>query len=196
MSLNFVLILVGVLGLGAAMWVQVRAFGDDPIIFARKRKRAGVGLASLLLLLGIVRYVDAGTPGLRLFAAREDGSWGGVAIDGRPVSSKDYIIRVEDRRVAAGRDGCNSWGFENDPSDAAGERRIVSTLVGCPEDDPVRNAYWALATAPQVVPTVRPDRTMRLTARGHQAIFRRCEWVREPLPRETSGSGPEVCAIK
>lgn len=196
MSLNLVLLLVGVLGLGAAMWVQVRAFGDDPAIFARKRKRAGVGLVFLLLLLGIVQYIDAGTPGLQMFDAKEDGSWGAVAIDGRPVSSKDYMIRIEDRRVAAGRDGCNSWGFEDEPFNAAGERMIVSTLVGCPEDDPVRNAYWALATAPQIPLTLRLDGTMRLAAREHRAFFRRCEWVREPLPPETSGSGPEVCVIK
>lgn len=192
MSLTLPLILIALLAFGAALWSQVRAFDDDQAAFQRRRRRTGIGLGVLLLTLGLGHALATGTLRPRLFAPEEDGGWGALRIDGRPVSSRDYTIFIRDGRVEAGRDGCNSWGYTDDPPGPYGERMIISTLVACPEDDPVRLGYYAVARS-GAKPELRPDGTLRLAAPGHEAFFRRCKWVEEPLPPGTSGSGPEIC---
>ena len=184
-----VIILVSLSGLGLAVWWQLQGVGEHPVAFARRRRQAGLGLLLLMLILGAGSYISVNGMPKRLFAAEEDGSWGAVLIDGRPVSAEDYRIVVEDRQVVGGRDGCNDWGFTDDPPGPDGSRMIISTLVACPED-PVREAYWAVR-ARGVVPELRPDGSLRLAGWGHVAIFRRCKWERSKAGNR--GSGREVC---
>jgi hypothetical protein len=195
-SLNLFLILVALLGLVAALWVQVRAMGADPAAFARSRRRAGMGLAALLLLIALVHFVNSGIPARWLSATQVDGSWGAVAIDGRRVRPEAYSISIASGAVSGGHDDCNSWSFSDEPPRADGERMIFTTLVACPEDDPIRRAYWALATAPGVTPELRPDGKLRIAARGHEGIFRRCRWERRREPGGASGSGSRFCVME
>lgn len=196
MDLTLLLILAAFFSLGVALWLQIRPLGEDADTFARRRRRTGIALALTLLALGVVHAVATGTLRPRLFAPKEDGSWAAVTIDGRPIASDAYNIGIRDRQVAGGRDDCNDWGYDDDPPNAAGERMINSTLVGCPEDDPVRQAYWTLVIAPDAIVELRADGMLRLAARGHEAIFRRCTWTEEPFPAGTSGSGRRLCITR
>lgn len=130
-----------------------------------------------LMLAGIIDPRGQWRPWDGLLTADEDGSWAALSIDGRPVDPQQYRIAIADGEVSGGRDGCNSWGYSDEAPDANGERTIVTTLVGCPEDDPVRQAYWRLASASRIA--LLPDGRLRLSADGHEAIFRRCEWKTE-----------------
>ena len=188
MSLDLALLLVGLTGLGIAVWSQVRALDAGEAEFRRRRKRSGIALGGLVLLLGAGVFVSSGVPADWLLAEKEDGGWGGVSIDGRPVSAADYRISVKRGRITGGRDGCNDWHYTDDPPAPDGGRMIFSTLVACPEDDPLRRAYYRLRA--EGVPQLRPDGSLRLAAGGHEALFRRCRWLREP------GSGMRVCALE
>lgn len=195
MTLSLLLAAVAVLGLFGAMWVQVRAMRGDAAAFRRARRRSGLALLGLLLGIGLVHALATGTLRPRLFVPEEDGSWSIVSVDGRPVPGGAYTIGITDGKVSGGRDDCNYWGF-SEPADASGERMIETTLAGCPEDDPVRKAYWALATAPAVRIELRPGGWLRIAARGHEAMLRRCEWMEAPLPEGTSGTGPQACVVR
>lgn len=144
--------------------------------------------AFLLGLFGMFQSSRAVQRWLDLFGPEEDGSWAALSIDGRPVSGEDYQLSVDGRKVAGGRDGCNDWHFTGEP-DAKGERMIFSTLQACPEDDPIRLAYNRLAWDQRARLTVRPDGTLRISARGHEALFRRCYWEVEKTPT----SARDVC---
>jgi hypothetical protein len=122
-----------------------------------------------------------------------DGPWNAVTIDGQAVPPREWRIGVEGGKVSGGRDGCNDWGY-GEPEVKGGARTIVSTLVGCPEGDPVRKAYWAMAMAPEARLELLADGTLRIAARGHEAVLRRCRWVSEPLPPGVQGRGRRVCA--
>jgi heat shock protein HslJ len=127
-------------------------------------------------------------------AARDiDGAWLAVAIDGRPVAAGAWRFGISDGKVSGGRDGCNDWGY-GEPETKGGPRTIHSTLVGCPEDDPVRKAYWAIASAPEATLDQRDDGVMRIAARGHEALLRRCRWISEPMPPGVEGRGRRTCA--
>jgi hypothetical protein len=180
-----VVMLVSLLGLGLAIWWQLQGVGEDPAAFARRRKQAGFGLLLLMLMLGAGSYIAINGVPDRIFAAEEDGGWGAVTIDGRPVSAEDYRIAVRGREVVGGRDGCNGWGYTDDPPGPDGSRMIVSTLVECP-DDPVRRAYWTLRSR-GIALELRPDGSLRVAGQGHEAIFHRCR------PSGNSGSGRERC---
>ena len=178
-------ILVSLLGLGLAVWWQLQGVGENRAAFARRRQQAGFGLLLLMLVLGAGAYIGIyGVPD-RIFAAEEDGGWGAVIIDGRPVSAEDYRIAVKGGEVVGGYDGCNSWGYTDDPLGPDGSRMIVSTLVECP-DDRVRRAYWTLRSRGTAL-ELRPDGSLRLAGRGHEAIFQRCRSI------GNSGSGRERC---
>lgn len=193
MSLTAVSVLIALTGFFAALAVQLRSFTDDQVAFARRRKRAALSFGALLFILGFIHAYAIGLVRIG-FGPEEDGSWGAISIDGRPVSSRDYTVFIRDGRVEAGRDGCNSWGYTDDPPGPNGERMILSTLVACYDDDPARKGYYAVARS-KAVTELRGD-LLRLSARGHEAIFRRCTWVEEPLPTGTSGSGSEICVAK
>lgn len=122
-----------------------------------------------------------------------DGPWTVVTIDGRAVAPREWRIGITRGTVSGGRDGCNDWGFD-EPETNGGARTIVSTLVGCRKEDPVRRAYWAMAMAKDVWLEPREDGTLRLAAGGHQAILRRCRWVTEPLPQGVTGRGRRTCS--
>ncbi|HEY0114044.1 MAG TPA: hypothetical protein VGB59_12975 [Allosphingosinicella sp.] len=203
MSLTKILLLIGFAGLVAALWVQARGFGLPQADYRRRQKKVALALAALLFALGaaaaahesgVVRVKD-GHLAVRLTAPEVDGAWAAVSIDGRPVPWREWRIGVTDGKVSGGRDGCNDWDFD-EPEVEGGERTIVSTLVGCPEEDPVRKAYWALATAPDPSLQLRGDGTLRIAGRGHEAVLRRCRWITEPLPPGTSGTGNRVCALQ
>lgn len=122
-----------------------------------------------------------------------DGPWLAVAIDGRPVAAGEWRFGISDGKVSGGRDGCNDWGF-GEPETKGGPRTIHSTLVGCPEDDPVRKAYWAMASAPEATLEQREDGALRIAARGHEALLRRCRWISQPMPPGVQGRGRRTCA--
>jgi len=153
-----------------------------------------VALGALLLGLGAILTAHESRLVQRLTAPPEDGAWAAVSLDGRPVPAGEYRLSISGGRVGGGRDGCNDWSFEA-PDETTGERRIFTTLVGCDENDPLRRAYGVLAFAEGPVLQLRPDGSLRIAARGHEGLFRRCRWVEAPLPPGTSGSGPPRCAI-
>ncbi|HEX8666785.1 MAG TPA: hypothetical protein VF727_00255 [Allosphingosinicella sp.] len=194
MSLTLLLLIIAVAGLAAALWVQARGFGLDAAAYRRRQRWAAGGLFGLLLGMGAVVWAHESRVVARLTAPAVDGMWGAVAIDGRRVDAREWRIGVRQGRVSGGRDGCNDWGYD-EREDKPGERLIVSTLVGCPEDDPVRRAYWALASAHGPTLTEAEDGTLRIAARGHEGIFRRCRMIQEPPPPETSGRMPPVCRV-
>lgn len=194
MSLTPVLILVAFAGLGAASWALAQGFGLEWAAYRRRQSRVALSLLALLIGLGLVHAAHEGRIVQRLTAPEVDGAWAAVSIDGRPVSWREWRISVARGKVAGGRDGCNDWGFD-EPEVEGGERTIITTLVGCAEDDPVRKAYWALTLADPASLELRTDGKLRIVAAGHEALLRRCRWVSEPLPPGTSGTGPRVCAI-
>lgn len=195
MSLTPILLLIAFAGLAAALWVLLRGFGLDQTAYRRRQARIALALLALLLALGMVQAGNDFRIVQRLTAPEVDGAWAAVSIDGRPVSWREWRISVTGGKVAGGRDGCNDWGFD-EPEVEGGERMIVTTLVGCPEDDPVRKAYWTVAIERNVPPELLGDGSLRLAAGGHQAIFRRCRWTEVPLPPGTSGTNPRICALQ
>jgi hypothetical protein len=159
--------------------------------FARRRRRAALGLAVLMVLLGLVHGLSSGWLQQRLFPPKEDGSWGAVSIDGQLVSPREYYLGIRKRKVTGGRDGCNFWSFEEASGQADGERGINTTLVGC-EESAASRGYWAVASAPSVRMRLRPDGVLEMAALGHHALLRRCSWAKDP---NNAGSG-KVCVVK
>jgi hypothetical protein len=195
MSLTPILLLIAFAGLAAALWVQLRGFGLDRAAYRRRQAGTGMALLGLLLGLGLVQAGHDSRIVQRLTAPEVDGAWAALSIDGRPAQWREWRISVSGGKVAGGRDGCNDWGFD-EPEVEGGERTITTTLVGCPEDDPVRKAYWILALDRSISPQLRSDGRLRLAAGGHEAIFRRCRWTEEPLPPGTSATRPRACVPK
>lgn len=195
MSMTVALLIVAFGGLGAALWALVRGFGLDPAAYRRRQSKVGLSLLGLLIGLGLVQAAHDGRIVERLTAPEVDGIWAAVSIDGRPVPWREWRFSVTRGKIAGGRDGCNDWGFD-EPEVEGGERMIVTTLVECPEEDPVRKAYWALTAADPVAMELAKDATMRLAGGGHEAILRRCRWMNEKLPPGTSGTGPRVCSVE
>jgi heat shock protein HslJ len=194
MSFTLALLLVALGGLGVAIWAQIQGFGLDRAAYRRRQSKAGLSLLGLLIGLGLLEVAHEGRIIQRLTAPEVDGAWAVLSIDGRPVPWREWRISVARGKVAGGRDGCNDWGFDK-PEVEGGERTITTTLVGCPEEDPMRKAYWALALADPVSLQLGKDGILRLAGRGHEAVLRRCRWVNEPLPPGTSGTEPRVCAV-
>ncbi|HEX8365442.1 MAG TPA: hypothetical protein VF603_09185 [Allosphingosinicella sp.] len=192
MGFTSVLVLIALAGFAAALWTMARGLRRGDAAYRRAQKRAGFGLAALLAALGLVQVGQTERVVQRLTAPEVDGSWNAAAIDGRPVAAGAWRISVERARVSGGRDDCNDWGYQQ-PEREGGQRLIVSTLVGCREDDPVRRAYWAMATAPDAALELRDDGTLRLAARGHEGLFRRCRWEREAPPPGSRSTGRQVC---
>lgn len=143
----------------------------------------------LVLLAAVAAMVALSLSGHRspadfwhsLFGPEEDGSWTAIRIDGKPVEPERYRISIGNGEVTGGRDDCNDWSYEQERA-KNGDRMIVSTLVGCPEGDPMRKAYWALVSDPEV--ELRRDGRLRVSGQGHEMVAIRCKWqrVRETLP--------------
>jgi hypothetical protein len=194
MSFTLILVLTALVGLLAALGVLARGLSSGAASYRRAQKQAGLGLAGLLLGLGIVQIGQTERVVQRLTAPEADGSWTAVTIDGRAVAPGAWRLSVERGRVSGGRDDCNDWGYQE--AEEGRSRLIVSTLVGCREDDPVRRAYWAMATAEDAALMLGGDGTLRLAARGHEGLFRRCRWMREPPPPGSRSSGRQICAVE
>lgn len=153
-----------------------------------RRERLSTGIALALLMAAFV-MMALGLSGARrpqdlwepIFAPETDGSWTATRIDGKRVGPERYRVGVKAGKVSGGRDDCNDWAYEGEP-DKKGERMINTTLVGCPEPDPMREAYWALVYDPKI--ELSPDGTLRVHGQGHEAILIRCQWqrVQETLP--------------
>lgn len=160
---------------------------------ARRYRRAAVaGLLSaalLLVALGLAAPSRDWRPWTPLLAAEEDGAWLALRIDRWALSGGEYRISIRDGDIAGGRDGCNDWAYGR--PDAAGRPTIETTLVGCPEDDPLRRAHWRLAHAGR--PGLLPDGRLRVVAPGHEGLFRRCKWETRRHLSERSSSVTRVC---
>lgn len=145
-----------------------------------------LGAALVLTVLGLVDPRVQIHPWHSLFGPREHGNWAAVSIDGRKVSPRDYRVAVFNSKVVGGRDGCNDWSYAS-AADASGERMVESTMALFPENEKGR-VLRVLAYASKV--ELLPDGELRLTARGHRAIFARCRWknVKESGPGSTSKS--------
>ena len=153
-----------------------------------RRQRLSTAIALTFLMAALV-MMALGFSGARrpqdlweaIFAPETDGSWTAVRIDGRPIEPERYRIGVSAGKVSGGRDDCNDWAYEGEP-DEKGEQMINTTLVGCPEGDPMREAYWALVYDPKI--ELNPDGKLRVQGQGHEAILIRCQWqrVQETLP--------------
>src|SRR5687767_1222784 len=112
MSLGLALVLAALAGLGAAIWVQLRALDADPASFGRRRRRSAFALAAFAFGLASVHQVaTSGVPAL--VVPEVDGSWSAVTIDGRPAP-QGYRLAIENGRVRGGRDDCNDWGYQDD----------------------------------------------------------------------------------
>jgi phage terminase large subunit-like protein len=68
-------------------------------------------------------------------------------------------------KVIGGHDRCNGWGLADQPG------MIVSDAQECPRD-PMRDAYWLLATGREASRTRAGSQLIARTP-GHAAIFRR-----------------------
>lgn len=133
-----------------------------PIIIA-----AGLAVAWAVFLLSVLdprgRWVA------ETFGPSEDGSWIAVSIDGHRTNEKRFTLFIDGGEPNSGYDGCNGWGRSEQPG------MIVTELEECPPD-PLRTAYWALATDQEATLIERGDR-LTIRSRGHVGTF-----VRAPRP--------------
>lgn len=136
--------------------------------------------ALMLATCGIIDPTGRWRPWTALFAPDEDGSWMVISIDGEPVPHGEYRYGITDGKISGGRDGCNDWGYTDDPPGPDGERMIVSTLQACPEDNPLTRAYRLLTRDPRMV--LAPNGLLHLSGHGHKAVLRRCEWTMVSTP--------------
>ena len=175
MTLTHLLIAAAMLGLVWAMWVQVRAMDEDSATFRRKRRRAAIVLAVLLLAIGIVQAVATGRLRPRLFVPEEDGSWGFVSIDGQPVPNGAYTIGVTDQKLSGGRDDCNLLELQRDAARRSGRthdrdhpRRLPRGRLG------TRGLLGARHRAgpPDDAPSARLAADLGARPRGHAAPLR------------------------
>lgn len=111
-----------------------------------------------------------------MFGPREDGSWKAVSLDGQPVGSGNFLVVIKRGKVIGGYDDCNGWAYQDEGPDRKGERKMISTLVECPDEE-ARRTYRVLVYAPSI--ELLGDRVMRLTRAGHRGLFRRCKPDRE-----------------
>jgi hypothetical protein len=187
MTLGWWFILIALAALAWAVWLQYRNLHGGGGGFARRRGRSALALAVLILSLGVTHALVTGTWTPRLFQPEEDGRWRAVSIDGRAIGrGREFVVSLVDGKVSGGRDDCNDWGYSDQPPAADGARMIVTTLSLCVEEDGVREGYAAITSAPNLTTELRPDGTLRLAARGHEAIFRRCTYQLDPTGSTTN----------
>ena len=177
MTLGWWFILIAILALAAAVWLQFRDLEGGAGAFARRRRRSAIALSALVGALGVTHALATGAWQPRLVVPKEDGGWRAVSIDGKAVGDRQFLLDIKDREVAGGRDDCNDWGYSDEPPEPGGGRMVISTLVGCEEDDPLREVYRRIAHARDLAMDLRPDGTLRLAGGGHEAYWRRCTWV-------------------
>jgi hypothetical protein len=145
--------------------------------------------ALLLAAFGVLDPSGRWRPWSAWLAPEEDGSWLAVTIDRYRVEGQGYRVSVSDGKIAGGRDACNDWAYA--APDPNGMAMIDTTLVGCPEDDPLREIYWRLTCEGRI--TLRADGRLRLSVAGHEAVFRRCEWRTVRIDRDGYHSEVRTC---
>lgn len=82
-------------------------------------------------------------------------------IDGQHKS--DFQLVTRGGNIVGGHDSCNGWGRSDQ------EGLITIDLEECPHD-PLRDAYWILATGQGAVITRQPDRLV-IRNDGHIGTF-------------------------
>ena len=106
-------------------------------------------------------------------AADLDGMWRVTAISGEEVPPGQFLLRVRDGRVTGGRDGCNSWGFdETQPPAPDGTRMIISDAQGCAPTPQLRGYWRALGNGNAPLQTSEAGE-LRIRAGGDEIIARR-----------------------
>lgn len=104
-----------------------------------------------------------------------DGLWAVTAISGVDVPAETFLLRIRDGRVVGGRDGCNSWGFdETQPPRPDGTRMIVSDLQACAPTPQLRGYWRALGNGNAPV-RLQEDGELRIRAGGDEIAARRLE---------------------
>lgn len=94
-------------------------------------------------------------------AAQPQERWVSATIDGQRRS--DFVLVTSGSEIVGGHDSCNGWGLSDQPG------LITIDLEECPQD-PVRDAYWAIARG---VGATRSQQGNRLVARNaeHVGVF-------------------------
>ena len=129
-----------------------------------------LAIAGMLMLASAVRPV--GVSWRWPLDPDEDGTWRAMRLDGERVpGAVNYSVSIRDRDVVGGEDGCNSWGFTDDPPLPNGDRMTTSTLVGC-SPLPLEGSYRALVFG-RPHPALLDDGSLRLATSSHSGIFRR-----------------------
>lgn len=133
---------------------KAEALSGLEVRLSRERVSIAVVLALMvaalaMMALGFSGYRSPAHLWNSIFAAPEDGSWTAISIDGKPVEPERYRISIGNGEVTGGRDDCNDWSYDEEEA-KDGNRMIISTLVGCPEGDPLREAYWSIVADPFV----------------------------------------------
>ena len=102
-----------------------------------------------------------------------DGLWAVTTISGVDVPTENFLLRIRDGRVVGGRDGCNSWGFdETQPPQPDGTRMIVSDLQACPPTPELRG-YWRALGNGNAPLRLTANGELRIRAGGDEIVARR-----------------------
>ena len=111
----------------------------------------------------------------QLDPAEADGMWSVTSISGRDVPAGAFLLRVRGGRVSGGRDGCNSWGYdETRPVAPDGTRMIVSDAQECAPTPHLRG-YWRALGNGNAPLHVGEDGALRIRAGGDEIVARRTE---------------------
>src|SRR5688572_12299972 len=101
-----------------------------------------------------------------------DGLWSVTAISGVEIPAEKFLLRIRDGRVVGGRDGCNSWGFdETQPPQPDGTRMIVSDAQECAPTPQLRG-YWRALGNGNAPLRLTPGGELRVRAGGAEIIAR------------------------
>jgi hypothetical protein len=104
---------------------------------------------------------------------RHDGLWLAEAIDGERVAPERFLLRLRAGKVVGGRDGCNSWAFdETRPPEPNGTRTILSDMMGCART-PRRQAYWAALGNGNATPRITEEGGLRVKVGEHEIVARK-----------------------
>ncbi len=99
-----------------------------------------------------------------------DGLWRVTAVDGAPVGTAEFLVRIRGGRVIGGKDGCNAWVYDRSrPPAPDGTRMVISDLTEC-SALPQRPAYWRALGNGNAVPELTGQGQLRLRAGGSDLL--------------------------